>query len=300
MKFAVMGNGAWGQALAFVASQAGHDAVVWSRRLRCDDSVRCADAVVLAVPAQDVRAALSMLDLENQSVICAAKGIEKTSGFFMADVVKACTVNCQIHVLSGPSFAADVMANKPTAVTLAGASVEAAQVWATALSLPHFRIYASDDVAGVEIGGALKNVLAVACGISDGQGLGDSARASLTTRGFAELIRFGKKSGGRPETLMGLSGLGDLLLTCASVQSRNYAFGLALGQGASVKQALANSRGVVEGAATAGIAAALARRHGIEMPIVSAVAAIVEGHSSPQREIEKLLSRPVGPEFKES
>ena len=151
---------------------------------------------------------------------------------------------------------------------------------------------------GVEIGGALKNVLAIACGIADGRELGDSARAALTTRGFAELMRFGAKLGARPETLTGLSGLGDLLLTCSSPQSRNYAFGLAIGEGRSVAEALAAARGVVEGAAAAKIAAGLAVRHGVDMPLVAAVKAIVADGASPQQEIARLLARPVGTEIR--
>lgn len=172
---------------------------------------------------------------------------------------------------------------------MAANRLEEARHWAEALSLPHFRIYASDDVKGVEIGGALKNVLAIACGISDGRGLGDSARAALTTRGFAELSRFAAKLGARPETLMGLSGLGDLLLTCSSRQSRNYSFGFALGEGKTVAEALGLSRGVVEGASTVKIAQALARAQGVDMPIVDAVHAIVDEGKSPEQEIARFL-----------
>jgi glycerol-3-phosphate dehydrogenase (NAD(P)+) len=201
-------------------------------------------------------------------------------------------------VLSGPSFAADVVKGLPTAVTLAAPTLAEAGAWGEALTLPSFRVYGSDDVLGVEIGGALKNVLAIACGISDGRRLGDSARAALTTRGFAELMRFGRKLGARPETLTGLSGLGDLLLTCSSPQSRNYAFGLAIGEGKSVQEALAQSRGVVEGAYTAGIAARMAKRHGVDMPIVQAVHMIVDGGARPDEAIAALLARPVGSEIR--
>jgi len=201
-------------------------------------------------------------------------------------------------VLSGPSFAADVLKGLPTAVVLAAPTLAEAGEWAGALSLPAFRIYASDDVLGVEIGGALKNVLAIACGISDGRRLGDSARAALTTRGFAELTRFGRKLGARPETLMGLSGLGDLLLTCSSRQSRNYAFGFAVGDGQSVAAALAAARGVVEGAWTVKIARALAQKHGVDMPIVEAVHAIVDEAAAPDEQIARLLARPAGQEIR--
>ena len=161
-----------------------------------------------------------------------------------------------------------------------------------------FRIYGSDDVLGVEIGGALKNVLAIACGISDGRGLGDSARAALTTRGFAELTRFGRALGAKPETLMGLSGLGDLLLTCSSTQSRNYGFGHAIGEGFAVHDALARARGVVEGAFTVRIARELALRHGVDMPIVEAVHRIVDEGARPAEVIAQLLARPAGAEHR--
>ena len=201
-------------------------------------------------------------------------------------------------MLSGPSFAGDVIKGLPTAVTLAAPTLAEAGEWAQALSLPTFRVYGSDDVLGVEIGGALKNVLAIACGISDGKGLGDSARAALTTRGFAELMRFGKKLGAKPETLTGLAGLGDLLLTCSSHQSRNYSFGLAIGQGAPVNAALAAARGVVEGAYTARVAQALAVRHEVDMPIVAAVSAIIDQGAEPAQEIARLLARPVREEIR--
>ena len=302
MRIGVLGAGAWGSALAHVARTAGHGVSVWSRRSPDAHPIAQADAVILAVPAQAVRAVL--LDLKDvlsgpRPLIISAKGIEQGSGLFMNEVVAEVLPQAEPMVLSGPSFAADVMTGLPTAVVLAAPRLPEARRWAEALSIPHFRIYASDDVKGVEIGGALKNVLAIACGISDGRGLGDSARAALTTRGFAELTRFAARLGARPETLMGLSGLGDLLLTCSSRQSRNYSFGFALGQGRSVAQALAASRGVVEGASTVKVAQALSRQHGVDMPIVDAVHAIVDEGSSPEEEIARLLSRPLGPEIRQ-
>jgi glycerol-3-phosphate dehydrogenase (NAD(P)+) len=293
MKITVMGDGAWGRALAYVAGKAGHDISIWSRRA---PHTHASDAVILAVPAQAVRDVLPAINAP--VIISAAKGIERDTGLTMAEVVKSKWPAQEFYALSGPSFAADVMAGLPTAITLAGDDLISATKWATALSLPTFRIYASDDVQGVEIGGALKNVLAIACGVSDGRGLGESARASLITRGFAELSRYGRKLGAKPETLMGLSGLGDLLLTASSVKSRNYSFGLALGQGLTSAQALANASGVVEGALTAKIAAQLALKHGIDMPIINAVNSIIDGTSNPDEEIAKLLARPVGAEIK--
>lgn len=293
----IIGGGAWGQALAQVATKAGNRVSIWSRKTA--DEVLQSDVAVLAVPAQAVRDVVSTTKIASPIIISAAKGIERESGLTMAEVVSELLPEAQFYALSGPSFAADVMAGFPTAVTLAGKNIVEATHWAKVLSIPHFRIYASDDVVGVEIGGAMKNVLAIACGISDAQGLGESARASLITRGFAELSRYGAKLGAKPETLMGLSGLGDLLLTCGSTKSRNYSFGLSIGKGLNVAQALEQSRGVVEGAYTASIASKLASQHNVEMPIVDAIAAIIDGRSNPRDEIARLLSRPVGAELKQ-
>lgn len=293
-RIGVLGGGAWGQALAHVAAQAGHDVAIWSRQMPDIGFLGSFDAFILAVPAQAVRAVLQQVELPPSAVvIISAKGIERDTGLFMNEVVEQVRPKSRALVLSGPSFAVDVMKGLPTAVTLAGPTLAEAGEWANALSLPHFRIYGSEDVRGVEIGGALKNVLAIACGISDGRKLGQSARAALTTRGFAELQRLGRKLGAKPETLMGLSGLGDLLLTCSSPQSRNFAFGLAIGEGVGVAEALARSKGVVEGAATARIARQIAEKHKVDMPIIAAVSAIVDDGASPEDEIARLLARPV-------
>ncbi len=296
-RICVIGAGAWGSALAFVARSAGHDVRFWSRQFPDAGAVTWAEGVILAVPAQHMREVLGKLPLNQQAVIIAAKGIERGSGKLVAEVVTDCVPEASPLVLSGPSFAADVLRGLPTAVTLAADSSEVAADWARALTLPNFRIYHSDDVRGVELGGAMKNVLAIACGISDGFGLGESARAALTTRGFAELLRFGQAQGARRETLMGLSGLGDLLLTCSSPQSRNYGFGFAIGKGSTAADALGAARGVVEGQATAAIAMTLARQHGIDMPITEQVHAIIEGKVAPVDAIRNLLSRPIAGEF---
>jgi glycerol-3-phosphate dehydrogenase (NAD(P)+) len=300
-RIGVLGAGAWGSALAHVARSAGHDVRIWSRSKPELDLLAEAEALIVAVPAQAVRETLQHIKpiaLKGQPIIISAKGIEQATGMFLNDVVAYVLPDAVPMVLSGPSFATDVMKGLPTAVVLAASRLEDARNWASDLSLPAFRIYASSDVLGVEIGGALKNVLAIACGISDGRGLGDSARAALTTRGFAELMRFAAKLGARPETLMGLSGLGDLLLTSSSRQSRNYAFGHAIGEGQSVTAALARSKGVVEGASTVKIAREVAQRHEFDMPIVDAVHAIVDDDASPEDEIARLLSRPLGPEIR--
>ena len=297
----VVGAGAWGSALAHVARTVGHHVGVWSRRQPDLAPLSRTDALILAVPAQAMRDALAAVKPvihKDQPLIIAAKGIEQETGLFMNEVVTELAPEARAMVLSGPSFAADVMKGLPTAVVLAAPTLAEAGEWAGALSLPQFRIYASDDVKGVEIGGALKNVLAIACGISDGRGLGDSARAALTTRGFAELTRFARAAGARPETLLGLSGLGDLLLTCSSRQSRNYSFGFAIGAGKSVAEALTLSKGVVEGAYTVKIAQELAARHSVDMPIVDAIHAIVDEGRKPEEEIARLLARPVGKEVR--
>jgi glycerol-3-phosphate dehydrogenase (NAD(P)+) len=297
-RIAVIGAGAWGQALAHVARQAGAEVAVWSRASPDIGDLQRFHAFIVALPAQHVREVMMQLPMpRGVPVIISAKGIERDTGLFMHQVMAELWPQNPAYVLSGPSFAADVMKGLPTAVTLAAPTLAEAGEWAQALSLPHFRIYGSDDVTGVELGGALKNVLAIACGISDGKRLGDSARAALTTRGFAELQRLGRTLGAKPETLMGLSGLGDLLLTCSSPQSRNHAFGFAIGQGKSAAEALAQSRGVVEGAATARVACALAARAGVEMPIASAVTAIIDEGANPEAVIARLLARPAGKEM---
>ncbi len=300
-RICIIGGGAWGMALAHVAKAAGHRVGIWSRQHPALAALADAEALILAVPAQAARPALlavKPVTRDAQALIIAAKGIEQGTGLFMNQVAADVLPHLRPMVLSGPSFAADVMKGLPTAVVLAGSSLAEAGEWAGALSLPRFRIYASDDVLGVEIGGALKNVLAIACGIADGRRLGDSARAALTTRGFAELTRFGRKLGAKPETLMGLSGLGDLLLTCASQQSRNYSYGFAIGEGKTATEALALSKGVVEGAFTVRIAHALALKHHVDMPIVEAVHAIVDEGAAPEEEITRLLARPAGLEIR--
>ena len=233
-RICVIGGGAWGSALAHVARTAGHSVAVWSRRAPDSAAVASADALIVAVPAQAVRGALAAIAPHvrpSTAIIIGAKGIEQGTGLLMNRVVKETIPGTDSLFLSGPSFAADVLADLPTAVVIAGPNLAGAADWAKALSVPQFRIYATDDVAGVEIGGALKNVLAIACGMSEGRGLGRSAHAALITRGFAEMTRMGVALGGQAETVAGLCGLGDLVLTCSSPQSRNMSLGLALGQG---------------------------------------------------------------------
>jgi glycerol-3-phosphate dehydrogenase (NAD(P)+) len=318
----VIGAGAWGTALAGVAARAGHRVTLWARSpahaARIEETgannaylpgfalppgitatsspadLGGANLLLIATPAQAVRETLArfagQFPAGTAAVMC-AKGIERTSRRLMSELVAEALPEAAAYVLSGPSFARDVALDLPTAVTLAGPTLEDAARLAESLSLPSFRIYASDDIVGVQLGGAVKNVLAIACGISDGRGLGDSARAALTTRAFAELARFGRAMGARPETLTGLSGLGDLILTCASRQSRNFAYGFALGRRDSPPG------GTVEGVPTAGAVCDMAQELGVDMPISDAVRRIVEGHTQIDEELARLLARPLKPEI---
>jgi len=254
-----------------------------------------AGAILLVVPAQAVRAAAqalaSLLAVPTPVIVC-AKGIERGTKKFMSEIVAECLPRAVPAVLSGPSFAADVARGLPTAVTLAAADGALAGSLARAIGSASFRPYHSTDIRGVELGGAAKNVLAIAAGIVAGRGLGASAAAALTTRGFAELVRFGKAFAAKTETLMGLSGLGDLILTCSSPQSRNFAFGVNLGRGHQ-PDAIHGTTGLAEGAFTASVLADMARERGVDMPISFAVAALLEGKMSVDRAIESLLSRPL-------
>jgi glycerol-3-phosphate dehydrogenase (NAD(P)+) len=322
-RLAIIGAGAWGTALAAAARRAGSDAVLWARDPaiaaainRCHENpvylpgvaldpgiaatadfgaaVAGAEAALIAVPAQFLRAVLHPLaphlGAATPLLLC-AKGIETGSLRTMSEIAgELCPAN-PVAVLSGPSFAAEVARDLPTAIVIAGRDPALSRRFAAALGSPHFRPYLSEDPLGTEIGGAVKNVLAIACGIVDGLRLGDNARAALITRGLAEMTRLGVAKGARAETFAGLSGLGDLVLTCGGAQSRNHALGQALGQGQSLAGALAN-RSVVEGVASAAAVVALALRLGVEMPIVAAVNAVLHrGMAIPQM-IEELLARP--------
>ncbi|HEY2531517.1 MAG TPA: NAD(P)H-dependent glycerol-3-phosphate dehydrogenase [Xanthobacteraceae bacterium] len=318
---AVIGAGAWGTALALTCARAGRSVTLFehdpanaeqlakkreSRFLpgvRVDDSVDIAadlaataraQAILLVVPAQAVRAAATMLApllAAATPVIVCAKGIERGTKKFMNEVIAECIPHAVPAILSGPSFAADVARGLPTAVTLAAGDQRLASELARAIGSANFRPYHSTDPRGVEIGGAAKNVLAIAAGVVAGRGLGASAQAALTTRGFAELVRFGKAYGARPETMMGLSGLGDLLLTCSSPQSRNFTFGVNLGRGHKPEETL-GAIGLVEGAFTASVLVDMARERGVDMPISSAVVALLAGTHGVNGVIESLLTRP--------
>ena len=315
----VAGAGAWGMALANAAAAAGRAVILWGRdddRMRALATTRRSerlpgvdlasaveatsdlkvlarcDAILAATPAQSSRdMALRLAPVSGSAplVIC-AKGIERGTHAFMTEVLAEAAPGRRRAILSGPSFAADVAASLPTALTVASDDEELARVLCEALRGPSLRLYHSTDVRGVEIGGAAKNVLAIACGVAAGRGLGASAVAALTARGFAELRRFGEAFGARGSTLMGLSGLGDLVLTCSSPQSRNFAFGQALGRGESAAQAGAGR--LVEGMFTAQALIELARRRGVDMPIADCVEALIEGSLDVEAAMGALLARP--------
>jgi glycerol-3-phosphate dehydrogenase (NAD(P)+) len=249
---------------------------------------------LIVVPAQHVRSIIGGVGAgAAEALVLCAKGIEAGTGMLMTEVAAEAAPGVPLAVLSGPSFAADVAAGLPTAVTLAAPTLERAAALAQRLARAAFRPYASDDMTGAEVGGAVKNVLAIACGVVVGAGLGDSARAALVARGFAEMTRLAVARGGKAETLAGLSGLGDLVLTCGSLQSRNMTLGAALGRGVPATEALSGRLSVAEGAATAPVLEREAARLGVEMPICAAVAALLDGRMTAAQAAEGLLARPL-------
>jgi glycerol-3-phosphate dehydrogenase (NAD(P)+) len=250
----------------------------------------------MVAPAQHVRAVSEGLKSHlrsGQPIVLCAKGIEQRSGRLMGEVLAEVLPETTQAVLSGPSFAAEVARGLPAALTIACADEKLGRLLAERLSNPRFRLYWTSDLVGVELGGSLKNVLAIAAGIVDGQGLGANAHAALVTRGFAELRRFGEALGARPETLIGLSGFGDLILTCASTQSRNMSLGRALGQGQSLDDVLGSRTAVTEGVYTAAAVQRIATEKGIDMPICSAVSDILDGRVSVSDAIARLMQRPL-------
>jgi glycerol-3-phosphate dehydrogenase (NAD(P)+) len=261
---------------------------------RLEDVGAC-DVVLMVAPAQHVRsvgAEIAPYIARDKPMVICAKGLEQTSGRLLTDVLADVVPHARLAVLSGPSFAVDVARGLPAALTLACADHDLGSALIGALGYRQFRLYSSTDLVGVQLGGAVKNVLAIAAGIVEGRALGASAHAALVTRGFAELRRFGTALSARPETLMGLSGLGDLLLTCGSPQSRNMSLGRALGQGQTLGSILGARRSVAEGVYTAAAVAKVAAEEGIDMPIANAVHGIVEGRLTVDDAIDALLSRP--------
>lgn len=319
-RIGVIGGGAWGTALAQNAA-AGGDVILWaregevvraineqsanplflpniplSRRIRAtsqlDDLAEC-DAVLVVAPAQHVRETLSAASIGFAPLILCAKGIEATSKQLMSEVAVEVYPGAPIAVLSGPTFAHEVAAGLPAAVTLACEDGAIADALAERLAQPTFRPYRSTDVVGAEIGGAVKNVLAIACGVVEGRALGQNARSALISRGFAEMTRFGLARGARAETLAGLSGLGDLVLTCSSTSSRNFSLGKGLGEGRAAEELMADRTTVAEGAHTAPVLREAAADAGVEMPITEAVCALLSGALSVDDAVEQLLTRPL-------
>jgi glycerol-3-phosphate dehydrogenase (NAD(P)+) len=316
----VLGAGAWGTALAVVAQRAGRHAVLWARRPeqaaaiaaarenrlhlpcialdraikvtdRIDDAL-AADAVLIALPAQHLREHLASVAWQGALAVLCAKGVERGTLKALPEVIVEIQPTAPVAMLSGPTFAAEVARGLPAAVVIAGHDATLVEGLVGALATPAFRPYASDDVTGVALGGAVKNVLAIGCGIAIGRGLGENARAALLTRGLAELARLVAAAGGRRETAMGLSGAGDLILTATSLQSRNTSLGQELGAGRRLAAILAERQSVAEGVDSAAAVVELARRLGVEMPISEAVAAVLAG-GDVDAELERLLARPL-------
>ena len=320
MKIGVIGGGAWGTALAQVAAQGAAPVILWAREPEVVhsinhhhvndlflssvplsptitatddlDALREVDAVLVVAPAQHVRAVLAATDFGTTPLVLCAKGIEAGTRMLVGEVARAVQPKAPIAVLSGPTFAHEVAAGLPTAVTLACEDAALGAALAERLAAPTFRTYASDDVIGAEIGGAVKNVLAIGCGVVEGARLGQNARAALIARGFAEMTRFGLARGARAETMAGLSGLGDLVLTCSSTSSRNFSLGVGLGEGRSARELLSDRRTVAEGAFTAPVLREAAAEAGIAMPVCEAVGMLLDG--APVGDvIGALLSRPL-------
>jgi len=321
-KFGVIGGGAWGTALAQTLAVSGRDVTLWAYEEDCSSAINNqhentlylpgvklrsslrassdmadladVDAILAVAPAQHMRAILANFAphaSEGLPIILCSKGIEISTLSFMSEVLVDVLPNAIPAVLSGPSFAVDVAAGLPTAVTLAVEDEDLGARLAKAVAAQSFRPYLSTDVLGAEIGGAVKNVLAIACGMVLGKGLGRSAHAALITRGFAEMTRLGAALGAQPNTMTGMCGLGDLVLTCSSEQSRNMSCGLALGKGQTLKDIMSTRTAVTEGVATAPALKRLAAKSGVEMPICEAVAAILDGSADVDTAIEALLSR---------
>jgi glycerol-3-phosphate dehydrogenase (NAD(P)+) len=323
-RIGVIGAGAWGTALAAVARRAGREVVVQAREadvvasingdhvnarflpdVPLDDGIKAtsdgaeavtADAVLLVAPAQHLRGVCADLadawPAGTPAVIC-AKGIEQETCALLSEVVAEALPGVPLAVLSGPTFAAEVAREQPTAVTLACADADLGETLTIALATPRFRIYSAGDLVGAQMGGAVKNVLAIACGIVEGRRLGDNARAALITRGLAEIVRLAQAKGAKAETLMGLSGLGDLTLTCNAMQSRNFSLGHALGEGRGLDDVLGERESVAEGVFSASAVTALARRHGVEMPICDAVDGIINAGADIDATVAGLLARPL-------
>jgi glycerol-3-phosphate dehydrogenase (NAD(P)+) len=321
MRLGIVGAGAWGTALAQAVALADRSTLLWANEqevaeainetrensiflpgVKLHNSIKATvdlaeleecDAWLVVTPAQHMRAVLQRAPRQSRPLVLCAKGIEESSRQLLHQVARETCPDAQIAVLSGPTFAREVAQGLPTAVTLAAEDLDLAERLRARIARPTFRIYVSSDVAGAEIGGAVKNVLAIACGVVEGKRFGQNARAALIARGFAEMTRFGLAFGAKAETLAGLSGLGDLVLTCSSTHSRNYSLGVGIGEGTPAADLLSNRKTVAEGAFTAPVLAKLAREKGVEMPIVEAVDALIAGRCQVDEVLDALLSRPL-------
>jgi glycerol-3-phosphate dehydrogenase (NAD(P)+) len=324
----VLGAGSWGTALAQLLASNGHKITLWMRDSVQADAINttrentlylqgahlhgnitatadipdfaASDICLSVIPAQYTRAQLKRFSAHIPNglpIVLCSKGIEISTLDFMNEVLAEAVPQAAPFVLSGPSFARDVVKGLPTAVTLAGDDLEAANRLAPLIRGATFRPYTTDDIVGAEVGGAVKNVLAIACGMLLGMGLGQSAHAALIARGFAEMNRLGAALGARTETLSGLCGLGDLVLTCSSVQSRNMSCGMQLGKGESLTEILAARNSVTEGVATAPALVKLARREGVDMPICVATNRVLSGEITPAQAMTELLARPLRQEY---
>ncbi|MBB4631551.1 NAD(P)H-dependent glycerol-3-phosphate dehydrogenase [Sphingosinicella soli] len=320
MKVGVIGGGAWGTALAEVAASGG-DVLLWAREPEVVQGVNTArentlflpgvrlsetitatsdlgalgdcDMLLVVAPAQHVRSVLERVPSRGTPIVLCAKGIEAATRKLVGEVAADVLPGAPLAVLSGPTFAREVAMGLPTAITFACADRALADRLMARIAAPRFRPYWTDDVIGAEVGGAIKNVLAIACGVVVGRKLGENARAALISRGFAEMLRFGIAKGARSETMRGLSGLGDLVLTCSSTQSRNFSLGYGLGEGKSARDLLSDRLTVAEGAFTAPVLDAAADELGIDMPITRAVCSLLDGSASVDAVIADLLSRPL-------
>lgn len=320
-RFGVVGAGAWGTALAQMLASDGSPVRLWAREadlaadinathentlylagLKLSPNISAsseiasldeATALLVVTPAQHMRAALERIPVGDRPLILCCKGMEAGSMLLMSDVAAEVHPDAPVLVLSGPTFAHEVAAGLPTAATLACEDEGLASRLAQAIRRPAFRPYVSSDVIGAEIGGAIKNIIAIACGVVEGAGLGQNARASLISRGFAEMTRFGLAKGARPETLAGLAGLGDLVLTCSSTSSRNFSLGKGLGEGQTAARLLADRRTVAEGAHSAPVVLKAAQALGIDMPIVAAVNQLLSGAADVRAVMSGLLARPL-------
>ncbi len=319
----ILGAGAFGTSLAIAMTRAGRKTMLWVRRDELAASIRAqrenanylpgvplpeeievtsdpkslasVDALFVATPAQYLRGITESLSRDippSIPLVTCAKGIERETLKLPSEILSETAPQNPLAVLSGPTFAAEVARGLPSAITLAAYDPELGRALVEAIGSRCFRPYLSDDLIGAQVGGAVKNVLAIACGIVCGRKLGDNARAALITRGLAEIVRLGRALGGRAETLMGLSGLGDLTLTCSAMQSRNFSLGVALGEGRSLEDILSERRSVAEGVHSANGVVALAKHHGLDMPISKAVDAVLNHGAEVEKTIEELLARP--------